>query len=140
MNTIKIFTFLAILILSNVLEIAKAQQVVKNTDSRLESSTQQQIRVDTTKQRRIERHYYQKHLAIDSVKASKVQQIIIEYKTALNKVMADTTFNDSAKRAAVDELISQKNAKLGGILNPVQQLKIIPSSELRQQETKKNGQ
>lgn len=88
-----------------------------------------EIPKDAAGRKRFERDHYRRTLGIDSVKAEQVLKVQTEYKAAMGGVVADTSLNDLGKRAAIDRLIGLKNAQLERLLTPLQQSKVIPTTE-----------
>lgn len=76
-----------------------------------------------------ERNFYRKTLQVDSLKANQVSQIQDAYKAGLKAIIADTSLNETAKRARISALMETKNRQLRSMLSPAQQEKIIPSTE-----------
>ena len=79
-----------------------------------------------------QQNFYRRVLLVDSVKAQKVSLIQDNYKAEINKLVADTGLNEAGRRAKIKVLMNAKNQQLRLILNPAQQAKIIPTTELEQ--------
>ncbi len=68
------------------------------------------------------------------LKASKdTSQIVVNimdtYKEGVKKITSDATLTEKARRAKIDDLITEKNLKLVRLLSHSQLLKIIPTTE-----------
>ena len=77
-----------------------------------------------------QRNFYRKTLQVDSAKAEQVAQVQDNYKQALKAIIADTSLNETARRARIEVAIAGKNQRLKQLLNPAQQARIIPTTEL----------
>ena len=77
-----------------------------------------------------QRNFYRKTLQVDSAKAEQVGQVQDNYKQALKAIIADTSLNETARRARIEAAIAGKNQRLKQLLNPAQQARIIPTTEL----------
>lgn len=77
-----------------------------------------------------QRDFYRNSLQVDSVKADEVLSIQRAYKNSMRQVIADTTLKGVRREKQIQELMDKKNLALRKILNPVQQAKIIPASEV----------
>jgi hypothetical protein len=84
---------------------------------------------DAQQQKKLQHGHYRKALGVDSIKAAQVLQVQDSYKAALKALMADTSVNLEGRRAKVKALIEAKNHKLGQLLTPAQQQKLIPTTE-----------
>ncbi|MGM9475216.1 hypothetical protein ACS5PU_02255 [Pedobacter sp. GSP4] len=80
-------------------------------------------------QKRDQRNHYRKTLQIDSTKAELVLQIQGDYKKGISAIEADSSLTDAGRRTKIDLMIHEKNRRLKAILNPVQQSKLIPTTE-----------
>lgn len=81
------------------------------------------------KQKQEQRNFYRKTLQVDSVKADQVSQVQDNYKQEMKAIVADTSLNETARRARIQAVIEGKNQRLKQLLNPAQQEKIIPATE-----------
>jgi len=84
------------------------------------------------RQARQQHAFYRKTLQVDSIKAQKVSQIQDSYKAGINRLMADTSLNEAAKRIKIKALMDSKNQQLRLLLSPAQQATIIPVTEREQ--------
>jgi hypothetical protein len=73
--------------------------------------------------------FYSKLLTVGQDTAKQVVTIMDTYKEGVKKVVADATLTEEMKRVKIDGLIDEKNKKLGLLLSPSKQGKIIPSTE-----------
>ncbi|MFC1226694.1 hypothetical protein ACFE6N_23015 [Pedobacter sp. BG31] len=73
--------------------------------------------------------HYRKSLGLDAAKAAQLNGIQNQYKKELNRVMADTTLDLSARKEKIRDLMDRKNGQLKKLLNTAQQQKMIPPSE-----------
>jgi hypothetical protein len=83
-----------------------------------------------TEEKQLQRDHFRRELGIDSVKAEQVLKIQTEYKNGMRALEADTSLGDAGKQAKKSLLVTEKNRKLKLLLNPGQQRKLIPTSEL----------
>ena len=79
--------------------------------------------------RRDQRNHYRKTLLIDSNKAELVLKIQTDYKKAISTLDTDSSLTDAGRRAKIELLINEKNIRLKRILTPLQQSKLIPTTE-----------
>ena len=84
-------------------------------------------KADSLKQKQIK--FYSKALNVGQDTAKLVSNIMDTYKEGVKKIVADATLTEDVKRVKIDDLIDEKNKKLGLLLNPSQQDKIIPTTE-----------
>ena len=96
-------------------------------------------KVDTTKRKddphmHMHRHIRQR-LNIDSAKAEQVNTVQEKYKMGITRAVSDRKLTDGQRRLAIDSLMREKNGKLGKMLTPEQQSKIIPSTEMKKETT-----
>ncbi|MBE9599469.1 hypothetical protein [Pedobacter sp. MC2016-24] len=94
------------------------------------SSFAQQKPTEQLRQKQQQRNFYRKTLQVDSAKAEQVAQVQDNYKQALKAIIADTSLNETARRARIEAAIAGKNQRLKQLLNPAQQARIIPTTEL----------
>jgi len=86
---------------------------------------------DSVQQKRTK--FYSKRLGINDAKASQVDHININYKSAVKNVMQNSSLSDKEKRAQIDQLISQKDLQLAAVLTPLELKKAMPSSERKRE-------
>ena len=84
-------------------------------------------KTDSLKQKQIK--FYSKALNVGQDTAKLVSNIMDTYKEGVKKIVADATLTEDVKRVKIDDLIDEKNKKIGLLLNPSQQDKIIPTTE-----------
>jgi len=82
---------------------------------------------DSLKQKKI--NYLTKVLSTDQQTAKQVASIMDSYKEDVKKVVSDATLSPETRRIKIDELITEKNKKLGRMLSTSQLEKIIPTTE-----------
>jgi len=82
---------------------------------------------DSLKQKKI--NYLTKVLSTDQQTAKQVASIMDSYKEDVKKVVSDATLSPETRRIKIDELITEKNKKLGLMLSTSQLEKIIPTTE-----------
>jgi hypothetical protein len=82
---------------------------------------------DSLKQKQIK--FYSKVLTVGQDTAKLVATIMDTYKEGAKKIVADVTLTEDVKRTKIDSLIDEKNRKLGLLLSPSKQEKIIPTTE-----------
>lgn len=81
-------------------------------------------------QQKLQQNFYRRTLQVDSAKAEQVSKVQDSYKASMKVVEADTTLNETSRRAKIRMLMEQKNQQLRQLLSPAQQRKIIPTTEL----------
>lgn len=81
-----------------------------------------------------QKQYYQHILRGDTVKADKVQKVMVDYKAAIKGVEGDQKLAIEEKRARFKVLIDDKNKKLKTILNAQEQELLIPGTERTKKE------
>jgi len=94
------------------------------------STFAQQKPTEQQRQKQQQRSFYRKTLQVDSAKAEQVFLVQDNYKQALKAIIADTNLNETARRARIEAAIAGKNQRLKQLLNPAQQARIIPTTEL----------
>lgn len=90
---------------------------------------------DSLKQKQI--NYYSKVLTASQDTAAQVVNIMNTYKDGVKKIVGDYTLSEATRRTKIDELIIEKNRMLVLLLSPSQQVKIIPSTERKINQTSK---
>ncbi|MES2063536.1 MAG: hypothetical protein V4456_16530 [Bacteroidota bacterium] len=84
---------------------------------------------DSTKRKSVS--YLSQYLKTDTATARQVNEVQEAYKKSASQVMANAALSEQQKRAAIDNLIDEKNRKLEQLLPPLERGKIIPTTERR---------
>ena len=82
--------------------------------------------------------FYRQSLQLDSAKAEQVALVQEQYKASMKAAMADSSLSEASRRSRYQQLMDNKNQQLRKLLSPVQQEKMIPSSERVQPPAKKD--